>query len=225
VLKKLSNNFYLNFKRIIDSCFQYVKIRCFTHNFSVNVFSQTKPKLIVETDLGGDADDQGSLVRLLLYSNDFDLKGIILSRDNSKFLADGASSNPSGASTTYEMASDYIDAYGAVYNKLILHDDGYQTAQTIKNFTKEGWGTDGKNLIIDALKNNTGIIWYTNWGCNEGNVSSLKKALDDIKNGLVSGLNYTDVMSRLYYVEEAKQNHICTYNYYLWTKSTFWSKS
>src|SRR5690554_1400498 len=39
---------------------------------------RTKPRLLVLTDIGGDPDDQQSLVRLLLYSNEFDIEGIVV---------------------------------------------------------------------------------------------------------------------------------------------------
>jgi len=37
----------------------------------------TKPRLIVLTDIGGDPDGQQSMVRLLLYANEFDIEGLI----------------------------------------------------------------------------------------------------------------------------------------------------
>ncbi len=38
-----------------------------------------KPRLLVLTDIGGDPDDTQSLVRLLVYSNEFDIEGLIAS--------------------------------------------------------------------------------------------------------------------------------------------------
>ena len=38
-----------------------------------------KPRLIVTTDIGGDPDDQQSMIRLMLYSNEFDIE--VLMRD------------------------------------------------------------------------------------------------------------------------------------------------
>jgi hypothetical protein len=39
-----------------------------------------RPRVIVETDAGGDPDDEQSLVRFLLYANEFDVEGIIANR-------------------------------------------------------------------------------------------------------------------------------------------------
>ena len=36
-----------------------------------------KPRLMVLTDIGGDPDDEQSLVRLLMYSNAFEIVGIV----------------------------------------------------------------------------------------------------------------------------------------------------
>ncbi len=33
-----------------------------------------KPRLIVLTDIGGDPDDQQSMIRLMLYSNEFEIE-------------------------------------------------------------------------------------------------------------------------------------------------------
>ena len=40
---------------------------------------EPKPRLIVLTDVGGDADDEQSMVRLLLYANEFEIEGLIAS--------------------------------------------------------------------------------------------------------------------------------------------------
>ena len=48
-------------------------------------------RLIVETDAGGDPDDEQSLVRLLLYANEWDIEGIIANRAQAR---DGENLNP-----------------------------------------------------------------------------------------------------------------------------------
>ena len=35
------------------------------------------PRLLVLTDIGGDPDDEQTLIRLLLYANCFDIEGLI----------------------------------------------------------------------------------------------------------------------------------------------------
>ena len=36
-----------------------------------------RPRLLVLTDIGGDPDDQQSMVRLMVYSNEFEIEGLI----------------------------------------------------------------------------------------------------------------------------------------------------
>ena len=38
-----------------------------------------RPRLLVLTDIGGDPDDQQSLVRLMVYSNEFEIEGLVAS--------------------------------------------------------------------------------------------------------------------------------------------------
>src|SRR5690242_16519297 len=48
-------------------------------------------RLIIETDAGGDPDDEQSLVRFLLYRNEWDVEGIICNRPQAR---DGENLNP-----------------------------------------------------------------------------------------------------------------------------------
>ena len=43
-----------------------------------------KKRLLVLTDIGSDPDDQQSMVRLLLYANEFDLEGLVATSVRSK---------------------------------------------------------------------------------------------------------------------------------------------
>ncbi len=145
-----------------------------------------KRKVIVETDFGGDRDDQSSLIRWLLYTNEWDVQGIIFDRANNRFQKDGAASNPTGANSTMDMASDYLDAYGDVRSKLIQHDPDYPTRSYLwsKSVHGHNGSNAGVNLIINAVDNATedNPIWYHNWGSNSGTTSNLKRAFDKIKN-------------------------------------------
>lgn len=41
------------------------------------VNAPSKPRLLVLTDIGGDPDDQQSMVRLMVYANEFEIEGLI----------------------------------------------------------------------------------------------------------------------------------------------------
>ena len=44
---------------------------------AADAHAAVKPRLLVLTDIGGDPDDQQSMIRLLLYANEFDFEGLI----------------------------------------------------------------------------------------------------------------------------------------------------
>lgn len=189
------------------------------------LFAQSKPRIIVETDLGGDADDQATLVRFLLYANEFDIEGIILSRPKNKFgkQEDPLFDDPTGGATDpLVMAKRYLKKYGEVVNNLNIHAPAgrkYPSQAYLESVTKWAHNSNnttsdaGVNRIISALKesyspyDNRRIIWFTNWGSNDGTESSLKRALDLIKAGSVSGLDYNNVVSRIRFVEYENLNN------------------
>src|SRR5713226_1862891 len=67
-------------------------------------------RLIVETDAGGDPDDEQSLVRFLVYANEWDVEGIIANRPVTL-----RPENRSRKSSGFEIVREFVDAYEAVY--------------------------------------------------------------------------------------------------------------
>src|ERR1051325_1837876 len=57
------------------ACFVLVLILLPEHAFAAE-----RIRLMIETDAGGDPDDEQSFVRFLLYSNEWDVEGIIATR-------------------------------------------------------------------------------------------------------------------------------------------------
>ncbi len=182
---------------------------------AMQVYSQ-RPLIIVETDIGGDADDQATLARFLMYANEFDIKGIIINNNvitNAQNLPPNIN-NPSNAANCFEMAIDYIQAYGQSVNNLNRHvpaNKRFPSGQSLINITKRGMNlagqpiNDGVNHIINVFKQNPNReIWYTDWGTPLGaegfNAHSLNRALDRIRAG-GTGLNYNTVISNLRFVE------------------------
>src|SRR5687768_17002663 len=51
---------------------------------SAQLLAQEKLRVIIETDAGGDPDDEQSLVRFLLYANEWDIDGIIANRQTAR---------------------------------------------------------------------------------------------------------------------------------------------
>ncbi len=83
---------------------------------------ETKPRLIITTDIGGDPDDQQCLVRLMLFSNEFDIEALIAS-------AAGTPGELGVAVTKPELIREIVAAYGQVRDNLALHAPGYPSAQ------------------------------------------------------------------------------------------------
>jgi hypothetical protein len=67
-----------------------------------------KPRLLVLTDIGGDPDDQQSLIRLLLYANEFEIDGLIAT-------ASGTPGELKEAITRPDLIREIVEAYGKVH--------------------------------------------------------------------------------------------------------------
>src|SRR6267142_989628 len=79
-------------------------------------------RLIIETDAGGDPDDEQSLVRFLLYANEWDIEGIIANRPLTR---DGENLNPER--TGLGVVRRLLNAYGECWTNLVQHDAQYPT--------------------------------------------------------------------------------------------------
>jgi hypothetical protein len=139
----------------------------------------TSPKLrvIIETDAGGDPDDEQSLVRFLLYTNEWDVEGILCTRPETK-----RDENKNKESTGLDIVRKQLKAYAAVYDKLKQHGD-FPPPDKLWKLTLAGYDDheEGVKLIIDALdRDDPRPIWFSNWGTNDGSTSSLQRALDQI---------------------------------------------
>jgi hypothetical protein len=64
-----------------------------------------KPRLIVLTDIGGDPDDRQSMIRLMLYSNEFEIEGLIAS-------ASGTPGELGKAVVKPHLIEEIVNAYG-----------------------------------------------------------------------------------------------------------------
>ncbi len=86
--------------------------------------SERKPILIVTTDIGGDPDDQQSLTRLLVYSNEFDIQGLIAS-------ASGIPGELGVDTVKEQLIREHVLAYGEVFDMLSEHAIGFPHPDTL----------------------------------------------------------------------------------------------
>ena len=99
-----------------------------------------KNRVIILTDIEADPDDTQSLVRLLLYSNQIDIKGIIAT--TSCCLTSEV--NP-------ESIHKVIDAYGEVQPKLLKHETDFPDAKALAMIVKEGLPKYGMKGVGDGM--------------------------------------------------------------------------
>lgn len=90
-----------------------------------------RPRLAILTDIGGDPDDQQSLIRLLVYSNEFEIEALIASASGTRGELDEAVTRP-------DLILDVIHAYAEVQPQLARHAEGYPTADELRAIVKSG---------------------------------------------------------------------------------------
>jgi hypothetical protein len=113
-----------------------------------------KPRLLVLTDIGEDPDDQQSMIRLMLYTNEFELEGLIAT-------ASGFPGERRKEEVRPHLIREIVEAYGQVRGNLVRHAEGYPTADELLARIKsgsptrgaigEGHDTEGSRWIIDAV--------------------------------------------------------------------------
>src|SRR6516164_9059368 len=92
--------------------------------------SPTKPRLLVLTDIGGDPDDQQSMIRLMTYANEFEIEGLVAS-------ATRAPGEPNEAIHP-DLIRTIVEAYGKVRPNLLLHRPDYPPARLLLDRIKSG---------------------------------------------------------------------------------------
>ena len=102
-----------------------------------------RPRLVVLTDIGGDPDDQQSLIRLMLYSNEFDIECLIAS-------ASGTPGELKQAVTKPELIREIVEAYGKVRVNLVRHAEGFPEATALLERIHSGNPQRGEHAIGDG---------------------------------------------------------------------------
>jgi hypothetical protein len=136
-------------------------------------------RLIVETDAGGDPDDEQSLVRFLLYVNEWDVEGIIANRSEATV---GENRNP--VRTGLGIVRRMLNAYGECWTNLVQHDPRYPSRESLWSRTVAGYreSNDAINLLIAAVdRPDPRPLWYSDWGTDDrAGTNNLKRALDRV---------------------------------------------
>ena len=125
-----------------------------------------RPRVIVVTDIANEPDDQMSLVRLLVYSNQLDIEGLVA--NTSTWMKHAV--RP-------DVIRTVIDAYAEVQPNLAKHEPGFPTADALRAVVTTGQPTygmaavgpdkmsPGAELIIKvADRNDPRPLWISVWG-------------------------------------------------------------
>lgn len=158
-----------------------------------------KPRVIVTSD--GEIDDECSMVRFLLYANEFDIEGIITS--SSQYHWHG-----------HRWAGDdwldpYLEAYSKVYPNLLLHDKAYPSPEYLKsiahlgNVETEGEMdsiTAGSQHIVKVLldESDDQPIWIQAWG----GTNTIARALKTIEEEHPEKMEYVANKLRFFFIWE-----------------------
>ena len=127
---------------------------------------EQKSRVIILTDVENEPDDTESLVRLLLYSNVFHIKGII-----------ATTSVHMKKEVHPESVQRVIQAYGMIQDNLLKHEPGFPEADSLLQIVKQGLpeygmggvgkGKDlpGSDWIIKILdEKDVRPLWICVWG-------------------------------------------------------------
>lgn len=102
-----------------------------------------RPRLLVLTDIGGDPDDQQSMIRLLVHANEFEIEGLIAT-------ASGTPGELKEHVTKPELIRELIDAYAVVLPNLRKHAEGFPAAETLHAVVRSGNPNRGREFIGSA---------------------------------------------------------------------------
>lgn len=125
-----------------------------------------KQRLFVLTDITNEPDDQESLVRLLVYANEYDLEGIV-----------ATTSTHLRSQARIDKIEQLVRNYGEVKSHLDKHAKGFPTMEYLLSitaahlpiFSMEGVGqgkdSPGSDLLIKSVdKADDRPLWVSVWG-------------------------------------------------------------
>ncbi len=147
-----------------------------------SLYSQldNKNRVIILTDIEADPDDTQSMIRLLLYSNLIDMKGLI-----------ATTSVWQKTKVAPESIKKIIQTYAKVQPNLVKHEAGFPDAEALYIIVKQGLAVYGMQGVGEG-KDSQGSDWIIKvleekdmrplWICVWGGVNTLAQALYKVKN-------------------------------------------
>jgi len=143
------------------------------------VLHAEKPRVCVLTDISNEPDDEESLVRFLVYANEYDVEGLVAT--TSTWLK---------SQTREDLIRRHLEAFGQVRENLAQHAPGFPTKEQLLAVTCTGqtnYGMaavgDGKatagsrHLLAAAEKADARPLWVSVWG----GANTLAQTLSDAR--------------------------------------------
>jgi hypothetical protein len=133
-----------------------IRLLCFLCSFPIFLPAADRPRLAVLTDIGGDPDDQQSMIRLMTYANAFEIEALIAT-------AAGTRGELKEAITRPDLIRQIVDGYEKVLPNLKRHEENWPEAEALRKvlksgnpnrgreFVGEGKDTDGSRLLLERI--------------------------------------------------------------------------
>ncbi len=158
-----------------------------------------KSRIIVTSD--GEIDDECSMVRFLLYTNEWDVEGIVTSSSQYHWQGHRWAGN--------DWLDPYLAAYAEVYPNLILHSQDYPTADHLRSVTFLGNVADegemeaitpGSEHIVRVLldESDDRPVWLQAWG----GINTIARALKTIEEEHPEKMDYVAGKLRFFFIWE-----------------------
>ncbi|HOX02693.1 MAG TPA: DUF1593 domain-containing protein [Candidatus Paceibacterota bacterium] len=124
-----------------------------------------KQRMVVMTDIGGDPDDEQSIVRFLLHACDFEVEGLCTGFGHGHYKV-----------THPELIRKAVDAYGQVLPNLLQHRPDYPSHAQLVALIKDGSNGDPHSVgpgrdseasdwIIRVVdRDDPRPVWFSIWG-------------------------------------------------------------
>lgn len=155
-----------------------------------STIQKTKARTVITTD--GEVDDMNSVIRFMLYANEVDLAGIVVTSSMYHYAGDEEKGIEPFRWTGTKWVDEFIDAYEEVYPNLSVHAEGYPEPEHVRNITKIGNISDAgemdevtegseylKELFLDDDDDRE--LYVQTWGGTNTTARALKSIEEEYK--------------------------------------------
>lgn len=186
----------MNFKKLrklgVSMCMLAMLTGCSTGGDSemIKQTVQEKARTVITTD--GEVDDMNSVIRALLYANDMDISGIVLTSSMYHYAGDEQKGIEPFRWTGTDWIYDFLDDYEAVYDNLKAHDEAYPEPDYLRSVTKIGnisnkgemdEITEGSEFLKELfLDDDPRTLYVQTWGGTNTTARALKSIEEEYKN-------------------------------------------